>query len=121
MGSHTCIDSDKPAGKLQNQPPPVLQAGHSATVSSTDSAIPHFLPLLVIGSSQFVLTFLASLKTSLVLAKRLSRLRPSIIYQMSIHFPLQQDEVQEERQRVVFDIWICKFQAFALPVALALE
>jgi hypothetical protein len=40
---------------------------------------------------------------------------------MSIHFPLQQDEVQEERQRVVFDIWICKFQAFALPVTLALE
>lgn len=120
MGSHTCIDSDKPAGKLQNQPPPVLQAGHSATVSSTDSAIPHFLPLPV-GSSQFVLTFLTSLETSLALAKRLSRLRPSIIYQMSIHFPLQQDEVQEERQRVVFDIWIGKFQAFALPVTLALE
>lgn len=96
MASHTCIDGDEPAGKLQNKPPPV------------------FLPLSVFGDSQFVLTLrlLTSLEARLALPERLSRLRPSIVYQMSIHFSFQQNEVQEERQRVVFDVWICKFQAF---------
>jgi hypothetical protein len=37
---------------------------------------------------------------------------------MPIYFSLQQDEIQKQHQGVVFDIWICEFEAFALSLAL---
>lgn len=78
----------------------------------------HFIPLLVVSSSQALFLHLTSLGATLALPKSLSWLSPSIINQMPVHFSLQQDEVQKQRQGVVFDIWICEFEAFTLSLTL---
>lgn len=37
---------------------------------------------------------------------------------MPVHLSLQQDEVQKQREGVVFDVWIRELEAFALSLAL---